>query len=150
LEGRQWEYDADGNVVYTADYVEKRTKIPNYNAIEGIGTVGWMCTHRDITSRLLQLVITQADRQRSVDNIRGYQVAKLDPINVVIPGEVELAKQPLIENAYKQMIIRAVSADSAVECEKVLEAWPKQLEDLGYEEWVQERTRQVEEMFGIE
>jgi putative aldouronate transport system substrate-binding protein len=148
IEGRQWEYNDAGEIVYTEDYLSKRDSIPNYNAIEGIGAVGWMSSHKDVTSRMLQLVVTKPDVVQSVENLRGFQTAKLEPINSVIAGEIELSKGPLIENAYKQMVIQAISADSAAECRAIVAAWPAQRDALGYQAWVEERTEAVYDLFG--
>ena len=46
----------------------------------------------------------------------------------------------MIENAWTQMIIKAISAPSEAECEAIVADWPSQLASLRYEEWVAERT----------
>jgi putative aldouronate transport system substrate-binding protein len=147
FENEQWMVK-DGKKVLVPAYITKRDATPNYNYIEGLGVVGWMNTNPQVMSEMLQMIVTQKDRLESVINIRGHQKAISDPINTVIPGDVERAKQPLIEQAWLQMVIKAVSATSAAECTAQVDAWPKQLKNLGYDDWVAERTRIAKETTG--
>ncbi len=149
IEGQDYEY-VDGEMQLTAEYIEKRDTIPNFTDVNGYGVFAAWNTNPQVMAESLKCTVTQKDRKESCDNLAGHQVAIDDAINAVIPGEIEMEKQPLIENAWTQMIIKAISAPSAEECEAIVAAWPEQLEALGYEEWVAERTEIANAAMGEE
>lgn len=130
----------DGAMQLTDSFIEKRSSIENFSDVNGYGLFSSWNTHRDQCAQTLACTVTQKDRKESCNNLAGHQVAIDDAVNAIIPGEIELEKQPLIENAWIQMVVKAISAPSEAECETIVAEWPSQLEALGYESWVAERT----------
>lgn len=147
-EGEQWEKDADGRIKYTGQFIENRDKIPNYGDSLGTGLVSCLNTNAKVMSVMLSMVVTQKDRLESCANIKGHQIAIADAVNTIVPGKVELEKQPLIEKAWLQMVIKAVSAKTQEECAARVDEWPGQLKALGYEQWAEERTQIAREALG--
>lgn len=140
IEGEDYIITEDGRIERTESYIEKRETITNFGSVNGYGLFTAWNNNPEATALDLASTVTQKDRKESCDNLSGHQVAIDDAINAVIPGEIELSKAPLIENAWTQMVIKAISAPTADECAAIVADWPNQLNALGYEEWVAERT----------
>ena len=89
---------------------------------------------------LLNCICVRPSDVESVQNIQGHQIAVTSAPNVVTAGPVEKSKMTLVEDAWKQMVIGAISAPSEAECRNVVSQWPQTMEDLGYNEIVEEKV----------
>ena len=147
VEGVDW-VDVDGEMQLTEEFIEKRSTIENFSDVNGYGVFSTWNTNAAVMAESLKVTVTQKDRKESCNNLEGHQVAIDDAANAVIPGEVELEVQPLIENAWIQMVIKAISAESEDACAAIVAEWPAQRDALGYQDWVAERTAIVNEALG--
>ena len=150
FEGDEWEYEnGDGRIIRTEAYNEKVAEKSSYQYNAGL--CYWSSINSNIGAMydLLNAICTRKSDLESVANIAGHQIAISDGINIVTSGEVETEKWQLIKDAWRQMVIAAIGAATEAECIAVVDAWPTQLEQLGYKEVVAERTAIVES-FGIE
>ncbi|NLG25913.1 MAG: hypothetical protein GX558_11190 [Clostridiales bacterium] len=145
FEGSEWELEqGTDRKIRTAAWTENVSRHANYQYNAGL--CYWSSLNSNIGAMydLLAAICVRKSDIESVGNIKGHQIAVSDPMNIVAAGAIESEKGGLIEDAWKKMVIAAVSADTADGCRAALDAWPSQLEVLGYQEIVAERIASCE------
>lgn len=150
FEGSEWEYEEGTNrKVRTEEWTENVAARVNYQYNAGLCYWSSLNSNIDAMYDLLAAICVRKSDIESVANIHGHQIAISDPMNIVAAGPIEAEYMSLIEDAWQDMVIQAISADSEAACRAALEAWPDTLNGLHYAEIVEERIETCES-FGLE
>ena len=141
FEDEDWYYDeATDRKLRTDEWTQKVTESSTYQYNAGLCYWSSLNSNAQAMYDLLNCICVRPSDVESVQNIQGHQIAVTSAPNVVTAGPVEKSKMTLVEDAWKQMVIGAISAPSEAECRNVVSQWPQTMEDLGYNEIVEEKV----------
>jgi hypothetical protein len=147
IEGEHWEKRADGKIVPTKAFEDATHGDWNKAAQVGVGYYAQLAsTTKEFLDMLPDDAGTEADKI-SVENQKKQWAPnpfELDPMSYVSPGPIEQSKMPSIDQAWRDMVIKAIMADSEEEARKVAEGWQKTLKNLGWDDIVNERNTSVQ------
>jgi len=149
FEGEEWEYEeGTGRKIRTESWTENVSRDANWQYKSGL--CFWSSLNSNVQAMydLLNAICVRASDVDSVMNIKGHQIAVYDAMNIMAAGPVETEYMPLINDAWTQMVVAAISAETAEECQAQLDAWPATLEGLNYKAIVEERIATCAE-FGL-
>jgi len=147
FEGKEWERDSEGVIRRTEEY-NKKVDIDNlYQWKSGLCVYSQLNPNPKALADLLNCIATRPADVESVRNIQGHQIALSLPIHIVAAGEIENEKMPLIDKAWREMFIKAVSkARSEDECAKIVDEWSTTADKLGYQDVIKERNENAEKI----
>ncbi len=141
FEDEDWYYDeATDRKLRTDEWTQKVTESSTHQYNAGLCYWSSLNSNAQAMYDLLNCICVRPSDVESVQNIQGHQIAVTSAPNVVTAGPVEKSKMTLVEDAWKQMVIGAISAPSEAECRNVVSQWPQTMEDLGYNEIVEEKV----------
>ncbi len=142
IEGKHFIVDANGKLAYTKEFLD-RTKGGDWNAGAQLG-VGYYTLGLNQSILNEQMATPPAglrpDMIESRKNLKGTIFAATDPQDLVPPGPVEVAKSPAIGNAWRDLFISAVLANTEAECRALVKGWPEQWAKLGGNDIVAEKN----------
>jgi putative aldouronate transport system substrate-binding protein len=150
FEGAEWEYEeGTDRKIRTKSWTENVSKDTSWQYKSGL--CYWSSLNSNVQAMydLLAAICVRASDVDSVNNIKGHQIAVSDPMNIVANGEVQNEFGPLIEDAWREMVIAAISANSQEAAKAIIDEWPATLEGLNYRAIVDERVASCK-AFGLE
>lgn len=140
FEGEDWYYDEETDrKLRTEEWTQKVAQNNNYQYNAGLCLWSSLNSNADAMYDLLNCICVRSSDVESVQNIKGHQIAVTSLPNVIDAGPVEKANLTQINDAWKQMVVSAVSAESEEACREIIAAWPETLTSLGYEDIVAEK-----------
>ena len=149
FEGEDWIYDeVNDRKIRSENWNAKVTANINYQYNAGLCYFSSLNSHRLAMYDLLNCIAVRPSDIFSVNNIKGHQIAVTNGMNVVAAGEIESARMQLIEDAWKQMVVAAISAPDADSCTGQVDGWLATLDGLGYQDIVLERMA-ICESYGL-
>ena len=142
IEGKHFTVDKDGKLAYTKEFLD-RTKGGDWNAGAQLG-VGYYTLGLNQSVLNEQMATPPAglrpDMIESRKNMKGTIFPATDPQDLVPPGPVQTAKAPAIGNAWRDLFISAVLANTEAECRALVKGWPEQWAKLGGNDIVAEKN----------
>jgi len=150
VEGIHWEYDENGYITQSQAFLDRLGPEEDpweAGALEGVEIYVGLAMDYTLWGTKTAPDYWIGDREDfrvCLENVGITQWKKLDsPVDLVGVTPLEGKIRPDLDNAWKQMMLEAVTADTPAGTRRVLAEWPETARRLGYQDMLAEKNAMV-------